>query len=238
MSNPSRPAPRRKGLVALVIAAVGAVVAWTWWGAPLTAAGGATRATAPEPAAAPAVVATRTADVASAPSAWPGGLSAGQWARVESSVDPGPDHDRELARIADLLEFRRDVARLRELRGDSSAAGERLALARAIDAGIGTHLALREVTGGEAALLKTAPLAELEPDPTRHASDLEAWRRDWMDAHPPESDPRVAEYQRREAAVVAAWQSGPPSQRDPVQLARRLQQLQVAVFDAASEGGR
>lgn len=173
----------------------------------------------------------RAAASATSAAAIPGGLTADQWQTLQQRVEPGPLHDREVARIVDFLEFQRRVVRLRELRGDPGAAGERRALALQIDAGIATHQALQEISGSEALLLKTAVLAETEPDPAQRVHRLAEWRRDWTNGHPPENDPRVAEYQRQEAAAVAAWQSGPPSQRDPARLARQLQQLQSAVFD-------
>lgn len=173
----------------------------------------------------------RTTALAASGAGIPGGLTADQWQTLQQRVEPGPRHDREVARIVDFLEFQRRVVRLRELRGDPDAAGERRPLALQIDAGIATHLALHEISASEAMLLETAVLAETEPDPTQRVQRLEAWRRAWAAGHPPENDPRIAEYRRQEAAVVAAWQSGPPSQRDSARLARRLQQLQSAVFD-------
>jgi hypothetical protein len=155
-------------------------------------------------AAPPAARAPSTpSDAASQANAFPGGLTAEQWGTVLARVDPGPQHDREVARIAGLLEFQRSVARLRALRGDDGATDERRRLAREIDAGIEAHLALGETSGPEAVLLKTATLIELEPDPAQRAARLDTWKRTWAAAHPPESDPRVAEYQRREAAVVS-----------------------------------
>ena len=231
---------RTMGALALVVAIVAAASAWKGWFAQAraqAAAAPAARTVARQPPDASGDDAIDISPAAGTP-LFPGGLSAAQWQTVQERVEPGPQHDRELARIADLLEFQRSATRLRALRDDPGAAAERRALARRIDAGIATHLALRETSGGEAVLLKTAALAELEPDPARRADELEAWRRDWLDAHSPESDPRVADYQRREAAAVAAWQSGPASQRDPVRLARQLQQLQIAVFNPANEGGR
>jgi hypothetical protein len=165
---------------------------------------------------------------------YPGGLSATQWQTISDRIEPGPEHDRELARIASLMEFKHSVERLRDLRGDAGAADERRRLAREIDAGIEAHLALRETTGAEAVLLKSAVLDETVADPAQRAAQLQAFRQKLASANPPESDPRVAAYQRQEAAIVAEWQSRPASQRDPVALARRLQQLQVAVFNPGS----
>jgi len=224
----------RRGMVAVagVVAILAAGIVWQGWSAPARAQAPSASVHAAQPAAAAA------SSQAPREPAGPGGLSQAQWRTIQDRVEPGPQHDRELARIADLLEFQRHVARLRELRGDPAAVDERRALARGIDAGIATHLALREITGGEAVLLETAALAELEPDSALRARRLEAWRSDWLSAHPPAVDARVAEYQRQEAAAVASWQSGPASQRDPAELARRLQRLQVAVFDPLSPGGR
>lgn len=169
--------------------------------------------------------------VAASIDAIPGGLTPDQWQTLQQRVEPGPLHDRELARIVDFLEFQRRVASLRESRGDAQAAGKRRLLASQIDAGIAAHLALHEISGAEAMLLETAVLEETEPDAARRAQRLADWALAWTNQHPPENDPRVAEYRRQEAAAVAAWQSGAGSQRDPAQLARQLQQLQSAVFD-------
>jgi len=199
-----------------------ATTAWTAVPRPVRAASAADARRIPSRAADATVPAAGAA---------PAGLTEDQWQTLQQRVEPGPQHDRELARIVDFLEFQRRVVALRESRGDADAAARRRLLATQIESGIATHLALREISGPEAMLLEAASLDEMEPDPARRAQRLADWGRNWTNEHPPENDPRVAEYQRREAAAVAAWQSGPVSQRDPAQLARRLQQLQSAVFD-------
>jgi len=234
MPNQRRSLHRSKEAIVAVAAVVGALtLAWR-----LASPGETDQAAATAPASVVAVPATaRTTSVpeattsAARPAALPAGLTADQWQTLQQRVEPGPLHDREVARIVDFLEFQQDVVHLRELRADPGALDERRALAARIDAGIATHLALQEISAPEATLLKTAVLAETEPDPTQRATRLADWRRQWASDHPPAIDPRVAEYRRQEAAAVAAWQSGPPSQRDPAQLARRLQQLQSAAFD-------
>jgi hypothetical protein len=227
-------------LAAAAVSVAGLVLTWRMVpasanqeGVPPTqaSAGAVALAAAASPAASRAPAVARATATAASGVEPPGGLTADQWQTLQQRVEPGPLHDREVARIVDYLEFQRRVVRLRELRGDPGAAGERRSLALQVDAGIATHLALHEISASEAMLLETAVLAETEPDPTQRVQRLEAWRRAWAAEHPPENDPRIAEYRRREAAVVAAWQSGPPSQRDPARLARQLQQVQAAVFD-------
>jgi hypothetical protein len=240
-----RPTPRRTlrplamAVAIILFVAVGVFGAgWRPHGESVHAADAAQgdAATAALQAAPPAASAPRAASASAIELARaPGRLTAAQWRTISERIEPGPGHDLELARIASLMAFQDDVARLRELRDDPAAAEERRRLAREIDAGIELHLARREATGPEAVLLKTAVLAEIEPDAAARAAQLEDFRREIQAENPPASDPRVAAYQRQEAAIVAEWQSGPASQRDPAVLARRLQQLQVAVFD---EGGR
>lgn len=217
------------GIAALLLewrlASAGAIAAATAW-----PSAGSTVATAPR-ASSGAISLRPSTAVAARIDAIPGGLTPDQWQTLQQRVEPGPLHDRELARIVDFLEFQRRVVSLRESRGDAQAAGKRRLLASQIDAGIAAHLALHEISGAEAMLLKTAVLDETEPDVARRAQRLTDWALAWTHQHPPEDDPRVAEYQRQEAAAVAAWQSGPMSQRDPARLARQLQQLQSAVFD-------
>ena len=245
----SRPTRRNFGPLAMAVALIVLVgigilgAAWVPHGATTSAATAtvtseaAQRATADTPSASPRSAAPgATPDPSGRLQAHPPGrLTAAQWGTISDRIEPGSGHDGELARIASLLVFQDRVARLRELRDDPSAQDERLRLAREIDAGIELHLARREATGPEAVQLKTAVLLELEPDAAARASQLAAFRQRIQDANPPASDPRVAAYQRQEAAIVADWQSVPASQRDPAVLARRLQQLQIAVFD---DGGR
>jgi hypothetical protein len=237
MSPSPRSVPSRlaRGLaVGTLIAGLGVVGAL--WASHRHASAAASAVSAREPAGTAssgddAAAAIAAASPASASAPTPGHLSAAQWRVISERIEPGPDHDRELARIASLMAFQDNVARLRALRGDPGAADERRRLAREIDAGIELHLARREATGPDALQLKAAVLAEIEPDVAARAAQLEAFRQGLEAANPPARDPRVVAYQRQEAAIVAEWQSGPASRRDPAELARRLQQLQVAVFD-------
>jgi uncharacterized protein involved in exopolysaccharide biosynthesis len=53
----------------------------------------------------------------------------------------------------------------------------------------------------------------------------------------PPPDAREAEFARRQAALVAAWQALPPAQRDAQRLEAELEALRQSVFTTPPAGG-
>ena len=115
---------------------------------------------------------------------------------------------------------------------------ERRTLAQALDAGLDDRLAQRELSAGEARLIKIAVLEALQPDAPQRAAALQQWEQRIAAATPPDTSDaaRNAAYQQRQADLVAAWSARPVAQRDPRVLEQQLDALRQASFGAASSG--
>jgi hypothetical protein len=196
----------------------------------------------PEPAAAPsgrdAIAAAGPATAASTHAvatpmqglgdpALPPGVSPDQWRQLQAEMRDRPDGAAELARIAEYLHWSDLVQRLRVPITDDA---ERLRLARAIDAGLEARLRAGEVSAAEARQVKAATLEVTQVDAAARAAELQRWS--VALATPARPDPRQAEFQRRQAATVAAWSAQAPDKRDPAALERELDALRREVFGA------
>lgn len=191
-----------------------------------TAAARPAAPTLPAPADPPAPAASPT-PTPPALAAVPPGVSAEQWAALRAEYAARP---AELRRLADHFAFADQLDRFRAGRAAGRSAGQ-LALAQSLDAGLDERLRARELGAAEARLIKIAVLEVLLDGEAQRQAALERWE---ASLAPPVPDPaRVAaeaEFQRRQAALVAAWRAAPPSQRDPRALERDLQALRVSVF--------
>ena len=175
-----------------------------------------------KPAPAPAMPA------APAPVALPPGVSAEQWAALRTEY---ADRPAELRRLADHFAFADELDRFRSGRADGRSAGQ-LALARSLDAGLDERLRERELSAAEARLIKIAVLEVLVDDEDQRRDTLGRWEAALAPSAPdPERSAALADFQRRQAAVVAAWRALPPDRRDPRALERELQALRVSSFD-------
>lgn len=180
--------------------------------------------TPPAPMPAPPTLAKAAPD----PAAPPPGLNAAQWQSLRSELAGRPD---ELQRVVDYLSF---SDRLRHFRDDPAA--DRKALAAEIDRSIDERLRQRELSAGEARLIKIAVLQELLPDDAQRAAALQAWETAQRAAEKPDLAlaAREAAFQRRQAEIVAAWQARPAGQRDPQALERELDALRQSSFSTTS----
>lgn len=160
--------------------------------------------------------------------AWvPPGITAGQWAALKTELAAQP---QELRRLQAHYVFADQVRRFRA----QAAGDERRALAQRIDAGLDERLQAGELSAGEARLLKLAALRELQPDEAARALALSQWETA-LAAQPAPADVQRAQaldqdFQRRQQALLAAWQARPAAERDPNQLERELDALRVAVY--------
>jgi hypothetical protein len=229
---------------------LGRKAAWAWWalGAVLAVAAGiviaiwrapvtvelpldaAPRKEAP-PAHLPAPMqAPPTLAGAPAPQAPPPGVSVAQWQALQAELAGRPE---ELRRVVDYFSFADRLQRFRALRAAGSRA-ELLPLAREIDAGLDERLLERELNAPEARLIKLAVLEVLQPDEAQRQAALSAWESAVRSRTVP--DPAVAareaEFQRRQAEIVAAWSARPAAQRDRQALERDLEALRRSSFDA------
>lgn len=236
----------RAALLAAALAAAGAALTlWLRGAPPLDApaaavpvgAAAAAQPAGPALAAADASLpgsASRVSALAAEPAAAPPppGVGAAEWAALEQELAGRP---AELARLRAHFEFAEAV---RALRDGVPGSAERRAAAQAVDAGLHARFAARELSAGEARLLKIAALAELEPDPAARDAALARWQQDLAtgaEAARTEAQAvaaaRDAEFLRRQQAAVAAWQAQPAAQRDPQALERELERLRRSLYD-------
>jgi hypothetical protein len=170
----------------------------------------------------------RPAPPALAHEAAPPGVTAAQWAQLRAELAGRPD---ELRRIASHLHYTDSVRRFRAAEG-----AERRQLAQALDAGLDERLRQREVSAGEARLLKIAVLDTLMPaDAEARQAALAGWQSQWAAAPRADDGARQARenvFQARQAAAVAAWSAQPAAQRDAKALERELEALRRASFPA------
>ena len=165
---------------------------------------------------------------APAPAAPPPGVNAEQWAALRAEY---ADRPAELRRLADHFVFADELDRFRSGRAGGRSAGQ-LALARSLDAGLDERLRERELSAAEARLIKIAVLEVLVDDEDQRRDTLGRWEAALAPSAPdPERSAALADFQRRQAAVVAAWRALPPDRRDPRALERELQALRVSSFD-------
>lgn len=229
---------------AAVIALVAGVAATLWTGpstielpVPVQRDSVLQRLPVPAPlAAVPSVTVPPPAEVAAA--APPPGVSADDWRKLQAELAQRPD---ELQRLNDYFVFADQAQRFRALDrpapGQPAAHAERLALARALDAGLDQRLRQREVNAAEARLIKIAVLDVLVDGDAPRRQALAAWEADVAQAASPLAAETAAasnaQFQRRQAEIVAAWSATPADQRDPRELERRLDALRVEHFARA-----
>ena len=109
-------------------------------------------------------------DLAQAP---PRGVSPAQWAALRAELASRPE---ELQRVAAYLDY---SAALREFGALPAGSAEKRRLAARLDAGLDERLQRREMSAGEARLVKTALLETLEPDPAARDAALARWQDAW-----------------------------------------------------------
>jgi hypothetical protein len=212
------------GLVLVVVAGVAVWRAQTKMPADESTLPVGARTAAPlAPAVTPALPTPATPPPTS-PVAQPPGLDAAQWASLQRELAGRP---AELHRVVAYLGF---ADALRHFR---SGSGDRYKLAQRIDAGLDERLHQRELSAEEARLIKVAVLEVLETDPGRRTESLARWEA--AQALPPAKPSAAeAEFKRRQATVVAAWNALPTEARDPSALARQLDTLRVQIFETSS----
>ncbi len=163
-------------------------------------------------------------------------LDAQQWAQLQQSLAGHPQADAEAARIIELLAYQRSVQQFRaERAAGAGASGPALAeLARRIDEGLDARIARGEVSGPEAQRLKAALLEVLEPDASRRAEALAAWRQAQITAHPPQTDPRDAQLLQAQQVLVARWRRDAPAGAAPDALVAQLEALRQRIYASPS----
>jgi hypothetical protein len=221
----SPPLPLRRA-VSFALVALGAslLLAPLW-------SGNGTTAAAPAPAKLATALAGPAALPPPTPPAEPPLVAADQWAQLQAALVDDPNRDAEIARILGLLDYQRAVQRFATLRQADAAAPALQALARRIDAGLPGRLARGEMSGPEALHLKATLLEVLQPDPSQRAQALAAWRDEQLRERPPAADPRDAQFQQAQAALVAHWRTQAPPGSTPDGLVQELDALRQRIYD-------
>jgi hypothetical protein len=161
----------------------------------------------------------------------PSGMSSEQWRDLQAALKDHPDRDAELRRVAQYLAFKSNFELFQAARSQHAGTPELQTLARQLDAELDARLANAELNAAEAVAIKSTLLDELEPDGARRATRLDQWARQHAPAAGGGMDgQREARYQKEAAAILAAWQALPPTQRDPHQLEAQLDALRQRIF--------
>ena len=158
------------------------------------------------------------------------------WAALTAAMSSQPNGKAEMARVVTYLRFQRSFEQWQAL-ADSRDAQQRHQLAESLLTQVPDRLTKGEVTMGEALLLSTALLTDLESDERLREQRLAEMRRK-LEAMAPQPDKEQAardaelsaEFRQRESAIVAAYQALPEGKRDPTVLARDLDTARRAVY--------
>lgn len=153
-----------------------------------------------------------------------------EWAALKDAMAQTPNPRAELERVVKYLRFQKGFEQWQSLQ-DGPDVLTRRKLAEKLMAELPDRVAQVEVTCGEALLLQATLMGDIEPNEGMRQQRLEQMGTKLCEAAPPAvADPRDAEYKRREAAIVAAYQAQPESRRDPAQLSKDLDAARIAVY--------
>lgn len=160
------------------------------------------------------------------------------WAALKAAMANVPDSQAELDRIVSYLRFQRHFERWQALEGSQDVEARHQLAQRLLDQ-IPARLGRSEVTMGEGMMLATVLLMDLEPIEATRAKRLEDLRQSMISSAPKSDREQVereaqqlAEYKRRQAAIMADWQTKPASARDQAKLERELDDARRAVYSA------
>lgn len=160
----------------------------------------------------------------------PSDFTAEEWAALKSAMAQTPNPRAELERVVKYLRFQKAFELWQSLQEGPDALTRRR-LAEKLMAQLPERVAQVEVTCGEALLLQAALLADIEPNEAMRQQRIEQAGSKLCEAAPPAvPDPRDAEYKRREAAIVAAYQALPEGRRDASQLSKDLDAARIAIY--------
>jgi hypothetical protein len=217
-----------------------------WWQSQQEAAQVTEVSSASAPKAAPnrmpALAAPMVSGMASTPTVLPDGrpsdFTPEDWAALKAAMSTQPNAKAETERVVSYLRFQRAFEQWQAL-ADSSNVQQRHQLAENLIGQVPGRLTKGEVTMGEALLLSTALLTDLEPNEHLREQRLESVRAELTAAIPQPDErqvardaERLAEFNRRQAAIVAADRAKPEGSRDPAALGRQLEEARRAVYDS------
>ncbi|MGH6648807.1 hypothetical protein [Aquabacterium sp.] len=213
-----------------------------WWQAHQDAeqaaeAASSTQASAPQK---PVFATPVPMDAASSPTVLadgrPSDFTPEDWAALKAAMNSQPNAKSEMERVVAYLRFQRSFEQWQAL-ADSREVAKRHQLAESLLAQVPDRMSKGEVTAGEALLLSTALLTDLQPDENLRQQRL-AEMRAKIEAAAPRTDAAQAardkeiqdELTRRERAIVADWQAKPEGSRDNAVLQRDLEAARQSVY--------
>ncbi|RZL03171.1 MAG: hypothetical protein EOP36_05910 [Rubrivivax sp.] len=184
-------------------------------------------------AAAPASVPTILAD------GRPSDFTPEDWAALKAAMSNQPNAKSEMERVVTYLRFQRSFEQWQAL-ADSRDVAKRHQLAESLLGQVPERMSKGEVTAGEALLLSTALLTDLQPDASLREQRLADMRAKIEAAAPRSSAEQAArdeeilqDLKRRESAIVSAWRAKPEGSRDQAALERDLEEARRAVYGNA-----
>lgn len=163
------------------------------------------------------------------------------WAALKAAMSSQPNGQAEMQRVVTYLRFQRSFEQWQAL-ADARDVQQRHQLAEGLLTQVPDRLAKGEVTMGEALLLSTALLTDLESDERLREQRLIEMRNKF-EALAPQPDAeqaareaeRLTEFKRRQSAIVASWQAQPEGKRDQAALERDLESARRAVYGNAKQ---
>ncbi|HET8871335.1 MAG TPA: hypothetical protein VFM48_12895 [Aquabacterium sp.] len=166
----------------------------------------------------------------------PADFSPEDWTALKSAMAKTPNPKAETERVVRYLRFQRGFDQWQNLK-DSPDVAHRQELAKRLLEQVPERLRNGEVTMGEALMLATALWSDLEPNEDLRKQRIEEAKALLANAAPkPDAEQQakdaalLAEYKRREAAIVADWQAKPVAQRDQSKLEEALESARRAVY--------
>lgn len=163
------------------------------------------------------------------------------WAALQEAMKQSPNPKAETERVVKYLRFQRGFEQWQRLK-DSPEVARRQELAKHLLEQLPERMRQGETTLGEALLLSTALWEDLEPSEAIRKQRIEEAKTILANSAPKpdpaqqaREDARLAEYKRREAAIVADWQAKPVAQRDQAKLEEALEAARRAVYASNGE---
>jgi hypothetical protein len=168
----------------------------------------------------------------------PPGVSPEQWQAFVQSLEHHPQRAAEIERVLAFLAYQQNLERFRALRSaqtrGKAASQELKAIAQTLDASLNERLAAREVSAGEAAMLKAALAEAMGDGPTQAQvtrATISAWRAS-VAAPAAAPDARERAFVVEQEQLMRAWQAQPAGQRDPQALEAALEAARQRHFAA------
>lgn len=165
-----------------------------------------------------------------------------EWSSLKQAVGNKPDGAKELKRISAFLRYQRGFEQWQTLQ-DSPNTAQRHALAQQLLDQLPDRIANMEMTMGESLLICSVLLTDLEPDENLRTQKMEGCKTKLEQLAPKlDSDQALrdaecrTEFLRRQAAIVAEYQTQPEAQRNQAKFEQDIEGARRAVYDSPTCG--